>query len=660
MKKKYLKDIDTVSASRNTVSLAKRVNAAKWFIKAERKSISGDKILVVFIYDRERLVMGNVLPKYVLYMTRKDYITFSCDNKKWLTGRLEYILGIYFYNYKEKNNRIVCCDIKTEKVLKGYFSYIKKILGNRFISADTTVDMLICGQEIIMEERLKRKHKKITDKIDLRMKSVKALPKNFMLWCDETAMFDSRYIYYTYSRKKYMDGYCTHCHSDVKVTGAKHRKEGICPNCGSKIKYLVNGKVSMFCNYGEAAYFQKTDNGFVVRYFSIVKKFFKDYRKNDILITELKRDFYENGDTFIYEWRAFKQTGNIRWCEGYSKWDFLKTAVYTKNIDKVLGNTEYKYSAIKIFADRKPGAKVCVGGYLYKYKNTPYIEFIVKAGLYNIADDITRYIMYGNEFNKNSKKIWDYIGVTKEQFKTVQVLDMDCSELKIYKKFIEFGIVLDCKKFLEVYNKFIVKNINIFAVIKYTTLHKIEKYTDKNNPADIKNFFDLWGDYLRFCNELGYDMKNDFVLFPKDLKKSHDECYRDLERKKQEERKRKIKTENKRAKKLLKKYAEIYIWNDKNFSVVVPKDLFSIKEEGYSLHHCVGSYTTKVANGETVILFIRRNTDLNKPFYTMEVKNGKILQCYGYKNDKMTEEVQAFTEKYSKKVLQKLNMKQAV
>ena len=149
-------------------------------------------------------------------------------------------------------------------------------------------------------------------------------------------------------------------------------------------------------------------------------------------------------------------------------------------------------------------------------------------------------------------------------------------------------------------------------------------------------------------------------MFPKKLQDSHDEAAKEVTRRREEARKDQIRKEERKAKKLLQGYQKLYQWSEGEFCVVVPKDLFEIKEEGSALHHCVGTYTSRVANEQSIILFVRRNEQMDKPFYTMEVQKGKIIQCRGYSNHNMTAEVEAFVERYAKRVLNKIWMKEAV
>lgn len=75
-----------------------------------------------------------------------------------------------------------------------------------------------------------------------------------------------------------------------------------------------------------------------------------------------------------------------------------------------------------------------------------------------------------------------------------------------------------------------------------------------------------------------------------------------------------------------------YEYLDKEFCVLVPKDAVELAKEGETLHHCVKTYIDKVINKETIILFIRKISEVNKPFFTLEIKDNKVRQCHGFKN----------------------------
>lgn len=92
-------------------------------------------------------------------------------------------------------------------------------------------------------------------------------------------------------------------------------------------------------------------------------------------------------------------------------------------------------------------------------------------------------------------------------------------------------------------------------------------------------------------------------------------------------------------------------WRDYTFSygdlsIVIPKEPRELITEGITLKHCVKSYIESTANGKTCILFIRKTDELDKPYFTMEIRGDAIRQCHGKCNCDMTDEVDEFVSKF--------------
>lgn len=651
MKKRELKKIAIQQASKSMIQQAKYSVGISYWLDAQVKIINHKKILVVNVYEQENLTAEKTQPICRIFQTKQDYITQFFDNNSmsWKTGGVENLLSCsqYHANY-------VCCNSNTEKTMQHFFGYMEKKYTNAYA-------LLCLVQEQIRLQRLQKKHKQIKQRIDIKMKEVKSVPKDFTKWVDKTALAHSRYIYYEYSRKKEMQGYCTYCQTDVAVIGAKHRKTGICPNCGKQVVFLATGKAKYITDRGSAALFQKIQNSFVVRYFSITKIYGSHYKNPEINIYEDRRDFYEDEQTLFYEWRNFKQTGEYRWCEGCQQYYFTNAAVYTKNLYSILSSTKYQYCNIAQFAERYEGADVFVYKYLSEYCKQPMLEYFVKAKLYRMVHEMTSSLWdyYNINWDIKAKSLPALLQILKQVFPIVQQLDMSFEQLKLYKKMLKANLPQDAETFIKFEKQYGNFASYVFDILQFTTLHKIERYCEKQQSKyNMSTILMLWCDYLKFCVELGYDMKNTFVLFPKDLKKAHDTVYQDVEKIRQEKKKQEFLEDNQKAQKLLKQYQEQFCWSDNQFIVLVPQDLFAIKEEGNKLHHCVGTYTHDVAMGTSVILFLRNVVEPEKSLYTMEIKDNQIKQCYGFGNKEISEETKDFLKKYKKVILQ--NQKQVV
>ena len=73
-----------------------------------------------------------------------------------------------------------------------------------------------------------------------------------------------------------------------------------------------------------------------------------------------------------------------------------------------------------------------------------------------------------------------------------------------------------------------------------------------------------------------------------------------------------------------------YKYENEKFSVFPAPSINSLLEEGRYLHHCVGSYYKQVGSGYTTIYFLRKETDIDKPFFTIEVKVNTVVQVYTF------------------------------
>ena len=77
--------------------------------------------------------------------------------------------------------------------------------------------------------------------------------------------------------------------------------------------------------------------------------------------------------------------------------------------------------------------------------------------------------------------------------------------------------------------------------------------------------------------------------------------------------------------------------------------------EGKILSHCVGGYAERYSKGQCIILFLRRRSEADKPYFTIEVggewgKRQHIVQCHGYKNEAGTtkpEDIKEFEKEFS-------------
>ena len=186
------------------------------------------------------------------------------------------------------------------------------------------------------------------------------------------------------------------------------------------------------------------------------------------------------------------------------------------------------------------------------------------------------------------------------------------------------------------------------------------RYTEREDPRieRKRNMAKDWLEYLNWCKDLKYDLDNMFIYMPKNFKKCMTVLQKSIRNLWTDRRRKKRQGENEKQRgvwnRRKKAMSEIFKENKdckdafqikgKGLLLVVPKTADEIKAEGAALHHCVGGYVDRVARGETNIFFVRKSTEPDKPYFTMEWNNNHIIQCRGSHNCGMPPEVEAFVK----------------
>lgn len=520
----------------------------------------------------------------------------------------------------------------------------------------------------IGSQKLKEKHDRIRKSIDDIMLQIRPLPKDFEDWVNKVPFADNRYIMYQYSRRKEMDGYCTHCKQHVKVTGAKHQAKGICPNCKSKITFLAAGRTSDFDVQKDLIYIQKGKNNEIIfRYFYYNRNFCKcrDVLSEHNYMRETEREFYFAEKLFRYD-----QYGHHAhdWYQIYERHIYTKGYIYYRNIKKMFTEALQQYNHIKYIPFRKLLQNlepVAAANFYISCISKPQIEYLAKLGLYKLCRELINNDY--SELREAEGNIFKTLHIKKDDLQYIQEHDMGYRDIKLYSR---------CKRYnISIYPEmqYIDKHYTggttdrIFALMKHMNFEKIKEYVASQLPTYEKKNADNWywrqskeyiassiisdwKDYLDNCISLEWNISDTKVLKPKNLDERHDITVEIM----------KLRRHDLEARDIQRRYYEYVFklaYSDKNYSVIVPRTLQDLKYEGDNLQHCVyTNYATRVAKGESIILFIRNNDEFYKPFVTLELRPETYdkVQMRGFRNRTPNKEVQAFYNKYEKKVLNKL------
>lgn len=484
--------------------------------------------------------------------------------------------------------------------------------------------------------------------------------------------------YIVYSKKmKY--AFCTACQREVEIdfSQARHKEETKCPLCKRKAFYKAEHYIKgAFEDFGCGIIYTKEDDCIVVRHFD-VKKIYSNlgHIKFFTASETLQEYFNENGwvkgfdrTTNYYSgkdvWRKLniRQVSNLKGIAGMPcyhillNWKYINT--YKGNIKNVIKGTPWEKSCLdKIYKLGDPHNYYDVPRtFLLDYLKCPLAEYLYKVGFYNLC----QYFTFCGVLPTNPKgtTILNILGVNKENWKALlKNGNPDKMELKKRQRMSQYN--LDEKEY-ELFEKYIENRKEIYSfnfnllngttlydeLYKYytKTLYKLDKYAQTQKDFKIGTYID----HLRMCHDLGYDMNNTFIIFPADLQREHQVVIQRWNEIKNAEAREKAKKRNNEYVALRDKYLEQFAFAENDLQIVVPNGCEDICAEGQNLHHCVGTYIDKVCKGISIILFIRKINDLALSYYTMELREDRIIQCRGFDNKDMTDKVKRFIRDFAK------------
>lgn len=289
----------------------------------------------------------------------------------------------------------------------------------------------------------------------------------------------------------------------------------------------------------------------------------------------------------------------------------------------------------------------------------PFIEQLYKMGqrelAMRVARDGTPKAQIKNVFgyyNDKEKNALRQIGMTKQQ------LDLYCE--KRDNRYFHGGSVMEImRKILgndlsrvssEIFSKYM-NAIDALLEGSYGMITRIERLNvdrgrflknavrlnEKNSNAAR-----LISDTLSVYNRLYYGepVEVDWIFDDySDIVRTHDALTalaneREAERRayyNMEEKKRRELDEKKRQK--TDELRKHYEYEDDEFIIRLPKDVYEIINEGAKQSICIGGYTTRHSKGETNLFFLRRKSDESAPFYAIEMNNSKVIvQIHGHSN----------------------------
>ena len=272
---------------------------------------------------------------------------------------------------------------------------------------------------------------------------------------------------------------------------------------------------------------------------------------------------------------------------------------------------------------------------LRRLETCPELEYVLKRGLIRLGVDIVEF-RCGKEVSTLSKATCNRLKEIDGGWYSARLIELAPRiNEKYLKDFNKIQSDAKADKIIALAGEY---NINhVYRLLMETggvTIPVINKYND----------------YLRMSAQLGNNPHDEIIYRNRRWEEWHDRYAEEING-------RKEKKENRKYAAIRKDYRlnkSLFAWEDGGYLIMVPKSAADICTEGRKQHHCVGAstiYRQNMAERKSFIVFLRKATEPEKPYYTIECDLTKVLQFYSaYDRQPDKEKVEKILSKWMKQV----------
>lgn len=313
----------------------------------------------------------------------------------------------------------------------------------------------------------------------------------------------------------------------------------------------------------------------------------------------------------------------------------------------------------------RPGAAHYPVAYLRMYQTHPNVEAVLIHGLPRVLDDLILRHTREDVWESNVQGQMDLTELDWSQTRPAQMLHLTKDELRLAQEQ-DWGVLFwDLFRYSkaagealtgqDILNAFYLGDDHVGQLVGRGSVAKSIRYLlqqcgqweDAYEPEpededpepdaaipDVQILLDYWS----MAEQLGQDLTDAQVRYPRSLLIAHDEAA-ELMRQRQEAGRANLF-------RLRRKYLSKWTFAVDGLLIRPARSQKDLTNEGNSLHHCVSTYGNRHAKGESAIFFIRRKSRPGEPYYTLELdeKTLTVRQNRGLRNCPRTPEVRAFED----------------
>ena len=519
-------------------------------------------------------------------------------------------------------------------------------------------------QEEVNADRYRQKQQKKAADQKRLMDQIKPIPKAYEDWAL------NRFVnFMVFSLEDRTEGYCSHCREKLSMQRLINGKKVVCPICNKAMEARTIHKMPKTQQIS-TMYVQPIKAGFVCRFIKYTKTWengteYVDPEERLRMIQEYgkpqrwferriwnyeKGEYSEYAENRIKGWTRATNSPTAVFIDRYYR---AKCHVYKRNLPALIKKTPVKYltglDEMAFLITKKQRyqqdifAYIDILDYCGRY---PVIESLWKLGFERLAVDIvcnSIKIKTSRENHKAlgiSKELWRYMLQTDRQQDADWIHAMQ--ELSgvhgtIGEK--EQAILVMGSRQREAL--FLKRRLKLRKTVDYICEQALYSYLTEPTVAQ------QYEDYLNMSEQLELDT----ILYPVNLENAHDQLVELINARNNKKRLAEASKKDKAIGKIYEKIEKNFSFAEGKYIIRPAKSNVEIVREGQIQHICVGdgSYTEKMIQGKSYILFLRQQSAPDKPYYTVEIApDYEILQRHGKDNEEYEEriEVDAFLNQF--------------
>lgn len=536
------------------------------------------------------------------------------------------------------------------------------------IKASNTISAITYLESSANEKKRVDARRRKCDRINNIMAEVPELPEDYEAWLDSIAFNRSTYWFYDKEKDEYI---CTACAKRHKYKSGKHNMKVMCKR--KQKECIIKKRQKQVKEETRSGIIQKMPSGRrVIRYFRMkkvshntghvefdfcedVRITFNDYTEINKKPEPLKIWYgqYKGADSYN---QAFWDTNPANMC--------MDSCYMYPYIDDALKNTRYEYLGLQEMAHK--GWKLDYNRVM-RSEWRPF-EYITRANMKRMAEDIAGHVCLWDG------KIYDYTGVYADGMTLQEIFDIDGQSLNRLKQqdggltmlaWLQYQILIGKKIKDEVISWYEQSKITpdmLEDLTKYMSPEKIKNHLSRQK-GDPKVILGLWLDYMNMAKKRGYNLKDEIVYKPKDIRLRHDELVDMMNRENIEKTAKEYEDKFKNIKNILPVIKSLYEYENDSYVFVVPNSIADIIVEGSNLHTCVATsdiYLERIDSEETYIGFVRHKESPHISYYTIEFEpNGTVRQKRSeYNRQPNIEDIKKFLKEWQKDIKKRLPKEQ--